>query len=724
MGLTFDSFGEWFSYFVRETGYTPGQIASRSGVPKMTVVNWLNGRVKRPRSWKSLLKAARAMRLHKEEVDTLLACAGHPPLHELAQAKPLSTALFATWLDQDSRLTPFLVGPRLPYFTGRAELIKQIKQQLIDQTSRPIVLHGMAGSGKTTLAVEIAYLLREKYADGVFWAALTGQHPTAVLRQFAYMLNQSLDSRADPAMVRHAYRTALSRKQVLLILDNVEAADSIRSLMPPTGRSSLIVTSRRPAVLTLEGAISLKVPSLPIHKPEIMPIFEWFLGKKIPHSAQTTLLDLAKKLGGHPLALSVAAGRMALEPHWTAAEFLDQLNQSPWDLLTLSEHNLYQLLQLSVKDLQTDLRDVWQAIGAFGSAEFSAEILAKFLDQPIKEVVQLLRQLSLAGLVNPAAGGRYQLHPLMHRLAQETLDADKNSAEDLWPRVFSCWQTILGDVTQPAEFVARYHVHILHALRRAHERGFQEQALELTLRLAPLWEQQGLFQVGYEHTVRCVEKGNPDLFLWHGRFCRNIGHYEEAAAAFFQGLTLSPADQRCSFLAECGITASCMGEIEESKSWFRQALPLAEAQQASELLSVIYEELGIIETLYGEFEQAEAYLLAGLAHSEAGQLPLRQIHFFKSLGAVKILRHELDDGAGHLSQGLALAKTYHYPMGLATVHNNLAVLSHLQKRLVQAHKHLSTAQEIAQDMEAVSLLPLIEENLSRWMGEARLRLFV
>ncbi|MDJ0753517.1 MAG: NB-ARC domain-containing protein [Ardenticatenaceae bacterium] len=724
MGATFDSFGEWFSYLVRETGYTPGQIASRSGVPKMTVVNWLNGRVKRPRSWESLLKVARAMRLQKEEVETLLACAGHPSLYDLSQAEPLSITLFATWLDQDSRLTPFLVGPRLPYFTGRAELITQIKQQLTDQPSRPIVLHGMAGSGKTTLAAEIAYLLREKFADGVFWAALSGQHPMAILRHFAYLLNQSLDPRADPAMVRHAYRTALSRKQVLLILDNVEAAHSIRSLLPPTGRSSLIVTSRRPAVLTLEGAIPIRVPSLSIHKPEIIPIFEWFLGKKIPHAAQTTLLELAEKLGGHPLALAVAAGRMALEPHWTAAEFLDQLNQSPWDVLTLSEHNIYRLLQLSVKQLQAELQDVWQAIGAFGATEFSAEILATLVDRPVKEVVQRLRQLSLAGLVNPAAGGRYQLHPLMHRLAQEALDEDENTSQDLWPRVFSYWLTMLEEVTQPAEFVARYHVHILRALNRAHDLGFQEQVLALTLQLAPLWEQQGLYQIGYEYTARCLEKANSDLFLWHGRFCRHIGHYEEAAAAFRQGLTRSSADQRCSFLAECGITASCMGETEESKSWFRQALPLAEVQQASELLSVIYEELGIIETLYGEFEQSEAYLLAGLAHSEAGQLPLRKIHFFKSLGAVKILRHELDDGAEHLSQGLALAETHHYPIGLVTVHNNLAVLSHLQKRLVQAHKHLSTAQEIAQDMEAVSLLPLIEENLSRWTGEARLRLFV
>ncbi|MCA9997860.1 MAG: helix-turn-helix domain-containing protein, partial [Anaerolineales bacterium] len=74
------NFGELFEQYVRRAVYTPGQLAKLTGVPKMTIVNWRNGVVARPRLWTDVVKLGRALRLSLVEMDLLLAAAGYPSL--------------------------------------------------------------------------------------------------------------------------------------------------------------------------------------------------------------------------------------------------------------------------------------------------------------------------------------------------------------------------------------------------------------------------------------------------------------------------------------------------------------------------------------------------------------------------------------------------------------------------------------------------------------------
>jgi len=61
----------------RPLGYSAGLVSRLSGVPKATIVNWLNGRVARPRRWQDLARVADAMRLGRDELDDLLSAANH-----------------------------------------------------------------------------------------------------------------------------------------------------------------------------------------------------------------------------------------------------------------------------------------------------------------------------------------------------------------------------------------------------------------------------------------------------------------------------------------------------------------------------------------------------------------------------------------------------------------------------------------------------------------------
>ncbi|MDQ3306857.1 MAG: helix-turn-helix domain-containing protein [Actinomycetota bacterium] len=84
----------------RPPGYSPGLVSRLSGVPKATIVNWLNGRVARPRRWQDLARVADAMRLGRDELDDLLSAANHPSVLELARR-----------VDEDARV---LLAPWVP----------------------------------------------------------------------------------------------------------------------------------------------------------------------------------------------------------------------------------------------------------------------------------------------------------------------------------------------------------------------------------------------------------------------------------------------------------------------------------------------------------------------------------------------------------------------------------------------------------------------------------
>ena len=72
--------------FVKRSGYTAGQLAKLSGLPKPTIVNWVEGRVRRPRGVDDLLRLTAVLHLTTSEASELLQSAGHPPIDELRKS--------------------------------------------------------------------------------------------------------------------------------------------------------------------------------------------------------------------------------------------------------------------------------------------------------------------------------------------------------------------------------------------------------------------------------------------------------------------------------------------------------------------------------------------------------------------------------------------------------------------------------------------------------------
>lgn len=184
---------------LHRTHTSVNRLAKLSGVPQRTLANWLNGNIRKPHQWQTLLKVALALHLPEPETNALLQSAGHPPLAELrAQAHPPSDlTLLAQYpitnfqppiTDQRSPIThsPFQVIADLPTFVGRENELETVKRAVLDGGCAAICgLRGMGGVGKTALAAHLAYQLREQFPDGILWARLDTSDPLSILGAFA-----------------------------------------------------------------------------------------------------------------------------------------------------------------------------------------------------------------------------------------------------------------------------------------------------------------------------------------------------------------------------------------------------------------------------------------------------------------------------------------------------------------------------------------------------------
>ncbi|MDA0246484.1 MAG: helix-turn-helix transcriptional regulator [Chloroflexi bacterium] len=101
-------------HLLTERGYSPGQAARLAGLPKTSIVNWLGGRVVRPRYWEPLVQLGRALRLTAAELDQLLTAAHHPPLTRLwaSVSTPAQRELLAFWQSQTPAQLPTLLHAR------------------------------------------------------------------------------------------------------------------------------------------------------------------------------------------------------------------------------------------------------------------------------------------------------------------------------------------------------------------------------------------------------------------------------------------------------------------------------------------------------------------------------------------------------------------------------------------------------------------------------------
>ncbi|KJS53388.1 hypothetical protein VM98_25560 [Streptomyces rubellomurinus subsp. indigoferus] len=182
-------------------------------------------------------------------------------------------------------------------------------------TGRIAAVAGLAGVGKTFLAVAAAQQLAPHFPDGVLYIDLRGFsviEPEEVASVLARFLN---DLRTTPATVNldglvSAYRSALSGRRVLVLLDNARNEAQVRPLLPGPGRSAAIVTSRRrlEGLVVKEGAKLIDLT--PLDRLEAGELLETALGEERMGLARPFASSLLDYCSGLPIALRIVSAQI------------------------------------------------------------------------------------------------------------------------------------------------------------------------------------------------------------------------------------------------------------------------------------------------------------------------------------------------------------------------------------------------------------------------------
>ncbi len=334
-------------------------------------------------------------------------------------------------------VTPVLnqLPPSTRQFVGRDAELAGLTRLIDAQAPATLVvatIDGMAGIGKTALALTWAHRVRDRFPDGQLHVNLRGfdEHEPMDADQALHGFLQALgvSAQAIPADVdakSALYRSLLAERRMLIVLDNARSSEHVRPLLPGNSTCVVVITSRNrmDSLLVRDGAhrIALGVLS----DADALAL----LAERVDRVRVEAEPDAAAELVGlcvHlPMALSVAAARAASQPTLSLSGLVRELRDEHrrLDVLDLGDTDLSlrAVFSWSYAVLGTEAARVFRLLGIHPGADICpAACQALAGDQ----VPAALRELTGAHLVTEYLPGRFRLHDLLRAYAAELARSD------------------------------------------------------------------------------------------------------------------------------------------------------------------------------------------------------------------------------------------------------------------------------------------------------------
>lgn len=358
-------------------------------------------------------------------------------------------SVVADALGARGHVVPSELPPDVPGFAGRGEELAALDTLMDGQGEggrAPTVglITGVAGVGKTGLAVRWAHRVTEQYPDGRLFADLRGydEHhaPTTagdILSRFLRSLGVDSDDVPNGLEDRISlYRSVLAERRVLIVLDNVRTFAQIRALLPGGGGCSVLVTSREQLEQLVTWPQRARVHLGLLPQEDAVELLGRIVGEGRVLAAPAESARLVELCDRLPLALRIAAARLASKPHWTVRHLVTRLNDGRrrLDELSQGESQIRASFELSYRYLHKDAARLYRFLGLLAVPDFTAWVGAALMDQDVLDAERLIEHLvdaQFLEVVGVDATGqlRYRFQNLM-RLYAEELACEEEAEED------------------------------------------------------------------------------------------------------------------------------------------------------------------------------------------------------------------------------------------------------------------------------------------------------
>jgi tetratricopeptide (TPR) repeat protein len=323
-------------------------------------------------------------------------------------------------------------------FTGRAAEL-EVLAGAADRAGGVVSVHaigGMAGVGKTAFAVHAGHVLADRFPDGQVFVPLHGHTPGQVPAEPAdalglLLLAAGVAAAQIPAGLQERmalWRDRVAGRRLLLILDDAVDSGQVEPLLPGTGGSLVLVTSRR-QLSALEAATAVSLDTLPA--PEAAGLLVALAGRAGLGAGHPGGGELVRLCGYLPLAIGMVARQLRHHPAWPVAGRAGELAAARDRLGLLVTENLSvaAAFDLSYADLTGDQRRLFRRLGLHPGAEFDGYAAAALDGTSVAEARRGLEGLYDQYLLTEPAPGRYRMHDLIREHAR-ALAGETDPASD------------------------------------------------------------------------------------------------------------------------------------------------------------------------------------------------------------------------------------------------------------------------------------------------------
>ncbi|MEU8037303.1 BTAD domain-containing putative transcriptional regulator [Streptosporangium sp. NPDC049078] len=586
------------------------------------------------------------------------------------------------------RVVPNETPPDIADFTGRQRVLDRIRRSVPAAGSAPVhlVLHGPAGAGKSAVAVHAAGGL--DFPGGRLYASLGARTPGAVLEDLLRSLG--CPEGAVPAHLAERtrlYRSLVSGRRLLVVLDDAADAAQVRPLLPSGPGCLTLVTSRSP-LSGLEAARAFELGVFDTD--ESVEMLARVVGERRVRAEPRAAARIAVLCGGLPLALRIAGARLARRPGWTLEHLAGRLEDERGRLDELSAGDLAVRgsLAFGYRALSDRERLLLRRLGALSAPHVAPWAATAVLGAPAERLLEALAEAGLLRSRGLDASGqeRYDCHDLTRLYAAERLEAEegpparvlaaatgeildraRRARTLLLPAEPGSGQTVARTAEQAADldtarlresarWLAAERGFLVAAVADLQRAGLDEATWRLAFYLTPFFE-LGAYREDWNTVV--------ELGL---RAARRTGRRHGEAL-----LLRSLADLR-----------RTEGRLEEAADALGRALPLTEAHEVARTRH----RLGLVRLAQGRRSEAEACFVACLAAFSAAGDRRGRADALRALGGARQAGGGARQALGGarqaedlLRESLAVYRELGDPRGEAAVSLDLAGL-HLERRRV------------------------------------------
>ncbi|MFC9249809.1 AfsR/SARP family transcriptional regulator [Amycolatopsis thailandensis] len=332
----------------------------------------------------------------------------------------------------------------VPDFVGRADELQRMTDWCAEAQSNGQALlisaiDGAGGIGKTSLAVRFARQVAEEYPDGQLHLDLRGFDPNQppltpsdALGRLLWALG-SPSQRPEVDLQSSTYRSLLSGKRMLILLDNAVSSEQVRDLLPGEPNCLVLITSRNRlgGLVARDGARRLTLGLLT--EAEALELLRRAIGHQRIDDEAAEAAELVRLCGYLPLALRVAAEKISAKQDSSLRDLVDNLSaeRSRLDTLDAGDDEMSSVrgvFSWSYRSLQPDSARTFRHLGLLRGPDIGVLAASALIDKPASETQHLLEQLTDQHLLEKAEN-RFGLHDLIKVYSGELVVREESQEE-------------------------------------------------------------------------------------------------------------------------------------------------------------------------------------------------------------------------------------------------------------------------------------------------------